>query len=75
MEDFASYYAVVLNNPELRHGLIGEAERLAPSGHAFGTGWLGRRWLATILRGLAAHIEPSGGIWAATVPAQPARLW
>ena len=74
MEDFATYYAIVLNNPELREGLIREAERSRRFGQNSSTSRLVRGWLARTLRGLAAHVEPSAVPWSATNTREPASL-
>ena len=51
-------YAIILNDPELRRGLIRDADRSDRSGQAANSEVL-RRWFAHALHGLATHIDPA----------------
>ena len=55
-------WAVILNNPELRQGLIREAARSRRSNRPASTRPTLRRWLGLVVRALGSHPE------SATVP-------
>ena len=72
MEHVGSEYLIILNDPQLREGLIHDAER----SHRFEQNASSRqvlwRWLACVLTGLAARVEPTS----ATLDPRPApALW
>ena len=54
-----SEYIVVLNDPQLRQGLIRGAGGPRQSGRANGRGPVLRRWFAHVLRALASRVEPT----------------
>jgi hypothetical protein len=59
MEDFATAYAVLLHDPQLREGLVTEHERSVrrPANSRIRRGL--RVWLVNGLLGLAARVEPN----------------
>jgi hypothetical protein len=59
MEDIGSAYAIILNNPELRAGLIAEAERSQRFSRKSRGPVRLRFGLAHALRALAARIQPN----------------
>ncbi len=61
MESIRDCYAVILNNAELRQGLIREADRAPGSDRAGNTTKLLRRWFALTLHGLASRVDPALG--------------
>jgi hypothetical protein len=64
MEDFGTCYAVIRNHPELRRGLISEAERTRRTGQGARYQSDLAPWLAQTLRWLASSVEP-------TLPLEP----
>jgi hypothetical protein len=59
MEDLGTCYAIIANDPELRRGVIRDAERSRRLRQASSIRRLIRGWLSKTLRGLAAYVEPS----------------
>src|SRR5438876_9825067 len=59
MEDFGTCYAVILNHPGLRPGLISEAERTRRTGQGARYQSDLAPWLAQTLRWLASGLEPT----------------
>ena len=55
MEHIGSEYIVMFNDPQLRQGLIREANRSRRSGLATNSTHALRQWFANALHGLAAH--------------------
>jgi hypothetical protein len=58
MEDIGSAYAILLNNPQLRAGLIAEAERSQRHSKKSGASLRLRFGLAHVLQALAVRIQP-----------------
>jgi hypothetical protein len=58
MEHLGSHYAVILNDPKLRAGLIADAEESQRSVERLRAGMRMRLRLAGVLRALAIRIEP-----------------
>jgi len=54
-----SEYIVVLNDPQLRQGLIRGADRPRRSGRADRRGSVLRHWFAHVLHALASRVEPT----------------
>jgi hypothetical protein len=59
MEDIGSAYAIILNSPQLRAGLIAEAERSQRRAKKSTAILRLRLGLAHVLRALAARVHPS----------------
>jgi hypothetical protein len=62
MEHCGAEYAVILHDPDLRDGLIREAQRSRRSPRIASGNRATRRWLAAALRGVASRIEPVPGV-------------
>ena len=58
MDHLGAEYCVILNDPELRRGLIREAARMRRAAHAAGTRRSLRIWLTLIVRRLTSRPEP-----------------
>ena len=61
MEHLGAAYGVILNDPQLREGLIRDAERSRRSGGGADRGHALRGWFAHVLHRLAARIDPAAG--------------
>jgi hypothetical protein len=59
MESIGDCYAVILNDPELRQGLIRDAERSRRTGLTTNSTRMLRRWFALALHGLAFRVDPA----------------
>jgi hypothetical protein len=59
MEHIGSEYIVMFNDPQLRQGLIREANRSRRSGLATNSTHALRQWFANALHGLAARVDPT----------------
>jgi len=59
MEDIGSAYAIILNSPQLRAGLVAEARRSQRHSNKSRASLRLRFGLAHVLRALAARIQPS----------------
>jgi hypothetical protein len=59
MEYSGAAYIVMLNDPDLRQGLVGEARRARPAGPATAGSQPLRVWLAARLHVLATRIDPT----------------
>jgi hypothetical protein len=59
MEHIGSEFIVVLNDPQLRQGLIRDAERSRRSGQGANGSHVLRRWFAQTLHGLASRVDPA----------------
>ena len=58
MEHVGSEYIVILNDPELREGLVRDANRSRRLGHGAIGSHPFRRWFAPALHGLAYSVDP-----------------
>jgi hypothetical protein len=58
VEDLGAYYLVVLNDPQLRRGIIADAERSQRSATNARTGARLRALVAEALQALASRIQP-----------------
>ncbi len=65
-------YAVILDDPHLRNGLIREAERSRRARHGSSSLLRLRVWFAHALRGLAARVEPAEPAWSTAHSSSPA---
>jgi hypothetical protein len=61
MEHFGSEYTVILNDPQLREGLIRDAHRSRRSGRRANRSHVLRVWFAHVLHGLASRVDPAAG--------------
>jgi hypothetical protein len=59
MEPVGAAYGIILNDPQLREGLIRDSERFRPPRPKRGRTFRIRRWLAFALHGLASRIDPA----------------
>jgi hypothetical protein len=59
MESIGDCYAVILNNPELRKGLIRDTERSHRTSPTANSTRVLRRWFALALHGLAFRVDPA----------------
>jgi hypothetical protein len=62
MDHAGAEYAVILHDPELRQGLISQAQRSHGSPPTASRKRALRRWLAGALRGVAARVEPASSV-------------
>jgi hypothetical protein len=68
MEYIGSEFIVMLNDPQIRHGMIRDAERSPRSGQGAKGSHVLRRWFAQTLHGLASRVDPASH----TLDLQPA---
>jgi hypothetical protein len=59
MEHVGSEYVIILNDPQLRQGLIRDANRSRRSNQTPSSRQVLRRWLACVLTGLGSRLEPT----------------
>jgi len=59
MEHVGTEYLIILNDPQLRQGLIRDADRSRRSDQTARSQQVLRRWLAHSLNGLALRLEPT----------------
>jgi hypothetical protein len=71
VEHFGSHYGVILNDPELRAGLIADGERSQRSAAKLRASLRLRFQLAGVLRALAIRIEPQLASTRETSGSQP----
>jgi len=69
MDHLGSEYAVIINDPHLRQGIIRDAGRSRRSGLGANSSQMLRRWLADALHELASCVDPA----ARTVDLRPAQ--
>jgi hypothetical protein len=59
MESIGGCYAFILSDPELRQGLIRDAERSRRRGLTANSSHVLRRWFVDALHGLASRVDPA----------------
>jgi hypothetical protein len=69
-----SEYVIILNDPQLREGLVKMYERRSLSRQKPSGSVRPRLDVVHVLRGLASRIERSAHAWDATGPSQPATI-
>jgi hypothetical protein len=66
--DLGTEYFVILSDPQLRQGMLRDAERSRRAGQGAQAGHVLRRWLAQTLHRLASRVDPASH----TLDLQPA---
>ncbi len=59
MEHIGSEFIVILNDPQIRQGMLRDAERSPRSGQGVKGSHMLRRWFAQMLHGLAFRVHPA----------------
>ena len=62
MEYSGAVYAVILNDPGLRQGLVREAQRSRRAAQGTAASQALRVWLSATLHVLAARVDPTSGV-------------